>query len=137
MNLRAPTDWEWKLVARCMLEQHVLFGSFEEIWASPLTWRALGTWRECIDAISLLIGGSHSVKASFVKSCVMQADGISEAPYMLDEVAEFLVEDSEARVYWQAMCADDRFPHRCPHCGAAAYVGFLQVECKAACPRGR
>lgn len=128
-----PTQKEYRLVARCLLESGLQIGSYEEIWTSTQAWRALGTLRECMDAITLLIGGNHAVKASFVKACVMQADGISETPYVLDEMAEFLVSDDEARQYWQTMTGDDMFPHRCPHCKAAAYVGFLQVECKARC----
>lgn len=131
--MRPASAKEYRLVARCILESGILIGSYSDIWTHHYATEVLGTLRECIDAISLLIGGSHSVKASFVKACVMQADGLSKAPLFLDEVAEFLVEDDECRVYWQGMCLDDRFPHRCPHCNAAAFIGFLQVECKAKC----
>lgn len=99
--------------------------------------QVLGTFRECIDAITTLIGGGHGVRASFVKACVMQADGLGKTPYLLDDVAEFLITDQESRDYWQMMCQDDRFPHKCPQCGAAAFIGFLQIECKAQCSRGR
>lgn len=128
-----PTDKEYRLVARCFLESGTLIGSYEDIWSVPAAWRALGTFRMCMDAITLLIGGGHAVKASFVKACVMQTDGISEAPYLLDEMAEFLVDDDEARTHWQTFITEDRFPHRCPRCSAAAFIGFLQVECKARC----
>lgn len=128
-----PTDAEYRLVARCLIHEGVLIGSFAEVWTHTSAWRALSTWRECVDSITMLIGGGHGVEASFVKACVMQADGISKVPFCLDEVAEFLVTDAEARRYWHVMCADDRFPHRCAHCGAAAFVGFLQIDCKAKC----
>lgn len=131
--IRGPTDKEYRLVARCLIQQGVLIGSHEQIWTHQSAWRALGTWRECIDAVTLLIGGRHGVEASFVKACVMQADGLDGVPFCLDEVAEFMVEDAEARAYWQAVTPDDRFPHRCPQCGCAAFIGFLQVECKARC----
>lgn len=26
---------------------------------------------------------------------------------------------------------DDRFPHKCPHCGGAAYIGLIKMECKS------
>lgn len=131
--IRGPTKREHRIVARCLLENGILIGSPSEIWSHPSAWRALGTLRECVDAITLLIGGGHAVKASFVQACVMQADGISEVPFLLEEVSEFLVADPEARQFWQDMCNDDRFPHRCHVCGAAAFIGFLQVECKARC----
>ncbi len=122
-------------MARCLADQGViLVESLEEVWYTGLGPRALGTWRECVDAITLLIGGGHAVQASFIKACVMQADGISEIPFCLDEVAEFLVDDHEARAYWQDMLPDERFPHLCPACGAAAYWGYNVIECKAGCP---
>jgi len=30
--------------------------------------------------------------------------------------------------------ADDRYPHSCPRCGRAAYVGLFAVDCKKQCP---
>jgi hypothetical protein len=131
--IEIPSEKEMKLVARCMLESSILIGSQKDIWTHPSAWRMLTTFRECINAITTLIGGNHGVKASFIKACVMQSDGMSEVPFALDEVAEFLVDDNEARVYWQTMCIDDMFPHTCPHCGAAAYIGYLLVECKGKC----
>ena len=133
MTLRPPSTSERHLVARCLFDSEALIGSEDEIWTHPDAMRALGTFRECIDAITLLIGGKHGVAASFVKACVMQADGITSIPFMLDDVAEFLTTNGEARAYWQSLCQDDRFPHRCPWCGAAAFWGFLQIECKANC----
>lgn len=133
ISVRPPSALEHKLVARCLLENGVLIGSHAEIWTSGIAWRALGTFRECIDAITLLIGGGHAVQASFVKACVMQADGLSEVPFCLDEIAEFMVNDPEARLYWHVRVRDDMYPHACPRCGSAAYVGFLQIECRARC----
>lgn len=131
--IEQPTSAEAKLIARCLMENGILIGSQEDIWTHPSAFRALGTWKECIDAITLLIGGNHAVRPSFIKSCVMQADGISSVPFCLDEIAEFLVEDNEARLYWQSRCNDDMYPHKCHKCGCAAYIGFLTVECKAKC----
>ncbi len=133
MRKSGPSPEEFRLVARCLLESGVLIGSPEEIWTHSSAFRALETLRECVDAIVQLIGGKHGVKASFVKACVMQADGLSEAPFCLDEVAEFLVHDGEARRYWQGHVSDDMYPHRCPVCGAAAFIGFLQIDCKGSC----
>jgi hypothetical protein len=119
-----------------MLQQGLLIGNEEEIWTHQNAWRALGTFRECVDAITLLIGGSHGVEASFVKACVMQAEGLAGTPYALDEIAEFMVTDSECRHYWQTQTNDDRFPDRCPFCGGAGWIGFNLIECKGRC-RGR
>lgn len=128
-----PTRAERMLIAKCLMENGLLIGSESEIWTHPRAFQALGTWRMCVDAITELIGGGHGVQASFVKACVLQTDGLNGVPYALEEVADFLVTDTMARLYWDALVTDRRFPHHCPHCGAAAFVGFLQVDCKARC----
>jgi hypothetical protein len=128
-----PTKIERALVARCLLESGVLIGTVDEIWTHPNAYRAFETWRMCVDAIVELIGGGHGVQSSFVKACVMQFDGLSGVPYALEEVAEFLVTDPVARMYWDGLTLDSHYPHRCPHCRAAAFVGFNQVDCKARC----
>jgi len=28
---------------------------------------------------------------------------------------------------------DPRFPHKCPHCGGAAYIGLVDVDCQEMC----
>ncbi len=122
------------LVARCLMESGLLIGSTDEIWSHPRAYRTLGTWRMCVDAITELIGGGHGIQASFVKACVLQTEGLGEVPFALEEVADFLVTDTMARLYWDSLVADRHYPHRCPHCGAAAFVGFNLVDCKAACP---
>lgn len=129
-----PSPQERELVGRCLLEQGVLIGSVDEVWTHPNASRALRTLRMCVDAIAELVRGGHGVKASYVKAVVMQTDGLSDFPFALDEVAEFLVEDGRARAYWDVRVPDRRrFPHRCPRCGAAAFVGFNLVDCKAGC----
>jgi hypothetical protein len=128
-----PTLNERRLIARCLLESGLLIGNEQEIWANPRAYRALATWRMCIDAITELIGNKHGVNASFIKSCVMQTDGLDSVPYALEEIAEFLANDQLARIYWDSQMRDSRYPHRCPHCHAAAFIGFLQVDCKARC----
>lgn len=126
------------LVARALMESGELIGSEDEIWSSPYAYRALVTWRLCIEAITELIGGGHGVQASFVKACVMHMDDMStNAPYALDAIAEFMVGDTLCRLYWSALVSDQDYPHRCPHCNAAAFIGFLQVDCKACCPASR
>jgi hypothetical protein len=135
-----PSKAERSLIARCMMECGELIADDEEqVWTHHLPYKALVTWRMCIDAITELIGGGHGVQASFVKACVMQTEGLRDAPYLLDELAEFMIVDGRARKYWDSLTTDKWYPHRCPHCGAAAFVGFLQVDCKgrctASCPR--
>ncbi len=137
--IREPTSAEHALVGRCLLECGILIGSIQEIWTHPHALKALGTWRECVDAVTLLIGGGHGVVPSFIKSCVMQltqSGGQGITPPFLDDIAEWMTEDPRARAYWQNLVPDDLFPHRCPHCGNAAFVGFIQVDCKAKCLTG-
>lgn len=136
-----PNASERRLIARCLFEGGVLIGSPDEIWSHSDAYRALGTWRECIDAITQLTDGKHMVRASFVKACVMQSEDLNgQVPFELETIADFVTSDSEARHYWDQLMADDRFPGRCPFCGAAAYIGFFQIECKSRCaksiPRG-
>lgn len=132
-----PTRDERRIVARCLLESGILIGSQDEIWTHPKALMALGTLRMCVDAIVLLIGGGHGVRASFVKTCVMQTDGLSAPPFALDEMAEFLLDDSDARSYWEGRVPDDRFPKTCDRCGSAAYWGLNFIECKVRCSPGR
>jgi hypothetical protein len=133
-----PSPMERALVARALCEQGVLIGTADDIWTHPSAYRALFTWRLCVDAISLLIGGGHGVQASFVKACVMQMDEVGgTVPFALDEIADFMMTDGVARLYWTCFVSDDDWPHRCPHCGAAAFVGYLLVDCRARCERSK
>ena len=136
MTGTSPSHKERRLLARCLLESGVLIGSVDEIWTHGIPWKALPTFRECVESITLLVGGGHAVRAPFVKSCVLQSTRVGFAPFCLDEIAEFLVADGEARDYWDGQVSDDMYPHRCPFCGAAAFIGFNQVECKASCQSG-
>lgn len=135
MSGLVPTKSERFHIARCLTMYGVLIGSEREIWTHPSATRALVTWRLCLEAITELIGGRHGIEASFIQACVMQLEDVVEVPFALSEVAEYLATDSTARLYWRLMCLDrENFPHRCPHCGAAAFVGFNLVDCKARCP---
>jgi hypothetical protein len=124
-------------VARCLIASGELYGDEDDVWTHHVAYRALATWRLCMEAISMLVRGKHAVQASYIKGIVMQEDGLADRPIFLDDIAEWMVEDAEARLYWQSLAPDERFPHRCPHCGSAAYVGFLQVSCKARCPSSK
>lgn len=128
-----PTKRERWLVYRCLLTEGVLIGNEEEIWSVQAAYRALATMRLCIDAIERLIAIGFSVEETNVKSVVMQVDDLGDVPFVLDEMAHFLVIDSGARHYWQTRLRDEKFPHTCDRCGAAAYIGLNQVECKAGC----
>lgn len=130
-----PSKIEKRHVWRAILIQDVMIISEEDLWANhPIAFRALVTMRLCMDAIQRLIDGQHEVNAGFVKAVVMQGDDMDgEVPFMLDEMAEYLMTDEEARRWWQSQIADSRYPHRCPFCSAAAYIGFNQIECRALC----
>lgn len=135
MNDLLPSRAERLLVGRAVMESGLLIAdNIEQVWTHPSAFRALATWRMCIEAIVEIIGEKHSVQASFIKAVVMQTDGLKGYPYALEELADFLVSDTLARLYWDALVGDRHYPHRCPHCSAAAFVGFLQVDCKARCP---
>lgn len=45
--------------------------------------------------------------------------------------------DSIKRVQADVKECDEDFPHRCPHCEAAAFVGLTKVDCKAQCRRSK
>lgn len=117
------------------MSEGILIGTVDEIWTHSSATRALRTWRQCITAIQRLSDHGQGIFSSWVKAIVMQ-DAAGMAPFALDEIAEFIVQNPEARVYWQSVLVDDRFPHRCPHCKvSAAFIGFNQVECKSRCRR--
>ena len=133
-----PTKIERMLVARALCEAGELIGSTDEIWSHPSAFRALATWRLCINAITALIAGKHGVQASFIKSHVMKhTAGMSNlgsiTPFCLDSIAEFMVTDTMARLYWDSITNDPHYPQRCPRCGAAAFIGYTQIDCKARC----
>lgn len=121
------------MVYRCLLTEGVLIGNEEEIWSVPAAYRTLVTMRLCIDAIGRLATAGFSVDETNVKSVVMQTDGLDGIPFVLDEMTHFLVDDPGARHYWQTRLHDEKFPHTCDRCGAAAYIGLNQIECKAGC----
>lgn len=130
-----PTKTERMLVARALCEAGELIGSPDEIWSHPSAFRALATWRLCINAITALIAGKHGVQASFIKAHAMKSlSGLGDITlFCLDSIAEFLVTDTMARLYWDSLTSDPHYPQRCPHCGAAAFIGYTQIDCKARC----
>lgn len=40
-----------------------------------------------------------------------------------------------SRVFEFKCSGNDRFPHKCPRCGGAAYIGINTVECMVECHR--
>jgi len=51
------------------------------------------------------------------------------------EVRDTTKEAAEAlrRLKTNAATCDDEYPHKCPYCGNAAFVGLNKVDCKANC----
>lgn len=128
-----PSSEERWIVWKCLMDNGLLIGSLDEVWTHRNAWLLLTTLRECMDAISLIVGAGIAVHSETIKSCVMQSDGMDTAPFGLSYMAEFLYEDNRARTYWQSMTPDDKFPHKCPYCKSAAFIGFNMVDCKAKC----
>ncbi len=133
LTAAGPNEHERTLVWRCILESETLIGDIDDIWSHISSHRALVTMRLCVEAIGMLVRGKYSVQPSFVKSIVMQTDDIDRVPFLLEEMSEFLVADDEARAYWHTLMPDDRYPHECPFCGAAAFIGCISIDCKAKC----
>lgn len=133
MDEQPPTKAERHLVYRCLLTRHGLIGDEDDMWASPFAPPVLKALRTCVRAILNLIENREGVYASSIKMRVTSWWGTS-AVGGLDEMADFLVDDREAREYWQGLQPDSRYPHTCPLCGRSpAYVGFLTVECRSKC----
>lgn len=128
-----PTPAERRLVYRCFLHQMILLGNEEEIWSVPDAWRMLNTLRSCVSGIEALTKVGFPVTPDGVMSATLLQVGVGPEPFHLADMAVHLCEDDEARLYWQTQLNDEKFPHRCPNCGAAAYVGFNQVDCRARC----
>lgn len=132
-----PSAIERRLVYRCLLESGILIGSEADIWTSVRAHQALETMRICIAEIHDLVLKGQAVLPAAIKlgaKDLWQRTGWPSHRFALDEVADFLVNDSEARRHWENSVPDDRFPHTCPLCKrSAAFVGFNSVECKAKC----
>lgn len=128
-----PTPSERNLIAKSLILCGELIGSVDDIWTHPNAFKALGTWRFCMEAIAELVSNRYTVMPSFIKSIVLKKCIATGWPYLLDEIAEFLVNDNAARRYWDGVISDPHYPHRCPHCNSAAFVGFLQIDCKVRC----
>ena len=131
--MKNPSDEERWIVWRCLLESGILIGSIIETWTHRNAWLMLGTLRECIDALMLIIDSGISVHPDTIKVCVMQSEGLDCVPFSLGEMTHFLCENPRARNYWQTFVPDSHYPHKCPKCGFAAFIGFNLVDCKARC----
>jgi hypothetical protein len=131
----SPSYGEKLIVAGAMMECGELIGSLEEIWTHPLAYKCLGTLRLCVEGIQRLVASKQAVDADSIKAVVMYHNGFQPAPYMLSDLAEYLTVNSYARLHWSTQVPDSMFPHRCPFCSAAAFIGFLQIECKNDCRR--
>ena len=128
-----PTQEERWIVWRCLLEGGLLIGSIDEVWTHQHAWNTFKTLHECMDALELIINANLSVNAITIRACVLQSDNVSSMPFAMREMSEFLVENDRARNYWQTHIATNMHPHRCPHCGAAAFIGFNLIDCLARC----
>jgi hypothetical protein len=128
-----PSPKEKRIITRCMNEQDVVYGDTEYIWSQPSAYRMLATMRLCLDAIVNLANMHHEVNPSFIVAVVMQTNDMGEPPFGLTEMAEHLCTNTDARAYWVSMMTDGQYPHRCPFCGAAAYIGLRMIECKSEC----
>lgn len=131
--MKQPTAKEKYLIARFMTVYRHMSCSVDEVWTSQDAYVALTTWRYCVDAIDELVKGNHGVQPSFIKAYVMQLTTIPSTPRFLDDMAEFITDDQVARAYWDSILKDSHYPHSCPNCGSAAFIGFLQIDCKASC----
>ena len=136
MSVRLPTNQERLVLWEMMLRSQALSGGLDEVWRHPATWRALGTMRRAVRSLDGLARLGRAVAASRVKRGMEGLpflEGEEDPPFMLDEVVEHLLCDGRAKDYWMRLMPDERFPHQCPLCGLAAFVGFTQVECRHGC----
>ncbi len=133
MTNDSPSYGERLIVAGAMLESGELIGSLEEIWTHPLAYKCLDSLRLCVVGIQRLVASKQAVDANNIRAVVMYHNGFNVPPYMLDDLAEYLVTNPYGKLHWQQSVPDSMFPHKCPFCQAAAFIGFLQVECKANC----
>lgn len=129
----SPSYGEKLIVAGAMLECGELIGSLEEIWTHPLAYKCLDTLRLCVSGIQKLVGSKQAVDANNIRAVVMYHNGFNGPPYMLDDLAEYLVTNSYGKLHWQSQVPDSMFPHKCPFCTSSAFIGFNMVECKANC----
>lgn len=128
-----PTQKEKRLVWRCMNDQDIHYGDQDYIWSQGSAYQLLVTLRLCVESIVHLTNMHNEVTPDFVKTVVIQTNDLEGLPFCLDEMSMFLCIDAEAKSYWSTFCFDGAFPHKCPFCGAAAYIGLRMVDCRAMC----
>ena len=127
-----PDPEEREIIAELMMSTGALIGTVDQIWTHPSSGRALVTMRRAIRAIDHLVRLGRALGATRVKMAItaLAEEGDEEYPFMLDETVKHLLEDGHARTYWDMLMPTKDYPHVCPRCGHACFIGFLQIDCK-------
>jgi hypothetical protein len=73
---------------------------------------------DCPDLLRINQGGMPSIGAFIIPD---------------DDFPDFVLMPDKDSVKPVKKDRDDRYPHRCPRCGAPAFIGFNQVDCSKRC----
>lgn len=118
----------------CLIDAGALVGSVDEIMSTKMGREAHVTLRMCVDAVRYLIERKMALSRQNLKLIVCSE--CTSPPPNIDEMAAFFVDNKLARKFWRGRIQDpDLFPHVCPLCGGAAFIGFAQVDCRSRCER--
>lgn len=132
------TEESW-IVWNCFLQFGILLGSEEEVWSHQFAFAGLKTMRLLVETIKFFAKENQEISVYNLETYLLKnnVEFNNDQYSYSSEMSDFLIYNPRARVYWQSLLKDDKFPHLCPFCGRAAYIGFMQIECKAKCDAKR
>lgn len=121
-----------RLVASCLLEEGILIGSLDDIMGHHLFPMALFTFRECNSAIEYILENRMSLTKQNIR-LIANSHTQSRLEY-LDEIVDLCLNNTLARMFWRSRVPDpELYPHRCPDCLGAAFIGIVSIDCRSRC----
>ena len=121
---------EREIVADIMASAENLIGSVDDLWTHPSARRIHTTLGLVVLGLFELVAAGRAIGMSRLRTAVYGIAPRGSELYALDEVMQHLMTDPKARCFWDDLMPDKSYPHRCPRCSLAAFVGFNRVSCK-------
>lgn len=125
---------ERRLVSRCLLESSVLICSEDDMLHHPLGFSGLVAFRFCVSSIGVLLSKKVAVSQPNVKlTAIIEYGGELANIPLINELSTFCVDDNAARAFWRGRIPMGSYPHMCPQCDSACFIGFNQIDCRLRC----